>query len=566
MKKNLNYSLSMFCLSLFLCISSCNKNDDGIEPSPTVFGTVSRTIVADEVPGSTLIKPWDIGQFASNGYGKWHYGPGMPYVKKLDLMPNESIGASSVKGASLLKFFAFTDIHITDKESPAQSIYYSFIDWMFNSTLSCYSPAMLYSTHTLNAAVQTVNDLHSQSKLDFGLVLGDMMNSSMYNEIRWFIDVMDGKTINPDSGKDDDPVPGPDNDYQDEFQAVGLDQTIPWYATVGNHDHFFMGAAPFNNRIKSNLTGDAILRLDNIFVYKVAALNMETFYMGTLDGSTKYGDILGAGIAEDITPPEAIPADPNRRIITKKEMINEFFSTTSSPVGHGFNYPTLIDGCYSFEPKADLPLKVIVMDDTQDESDVPLTGLYGAGSLANGRLEWLIEQLDAGQSEGKLMIIAAHVPIGVEPDGSMIGWYPDQVKEKSIIEKLKEYPNLILWASGHRHKSAVTGFVSNDSTHPENGFWEVETKSLKEFPQQFRTFEIVSNTDHTLSIFVTNVDVEVKTNSLAAEARTYAIAATELFGIMEKVADDDMIGKNYELIVPLSPEMQTKIENYKSQN
>jgi len=99
----------------------------------------------------------------------------------------------------------------------------------------------LYTTQVLDAAVQTINTLHTQNPFDFGLSLGDTVNNAQYNELRWYLDVLDGKNIKPDSGIKDDPVPGPSNDYQDEFKAVGLEKTIPWYQTLGNHDHIVAG-------------------------------------------------------------------------------------------------------------------------------------------------------------------------------------------------------------------------------------------------------------------------------------------------------------------------------------
>ena len=140
--------------------------------------------------------------------------------------------------------------------------------------------------------------------------------------------------------------------------------------------------------------------------------------MGTLDGRTVNGDIIGAGEVDTMKYIPTIPADPNRRALTKMQMMKEFSNTTSFPKGHGFNQPNLFDGCYSFEPKSDLPLKVIVLDDTMDETDNVSSGVgvgFGCGSLGNGRFEWLIKQLQAGQREDKLMIIAAHIPLGVAP-------------------------------------------------------------------------------------------------------------------------------------------------------
>ncbi|MBK9674518.1 MAG: hypothetical protein IPO82_04510 [Betaproteobacteria bacterium] len=46
--------------------------------------------------------------------------------------------------------------------------------------------------------------------------------------------------------------------------------------------------------------------------------------------------------------------------------MREFFTTTSTPVGHGFTQTNLDRdfASYSFRPKAGLPIKVIVLDDT----------------------------------------------------------------------------------------------------------------------------------------------------------------------------------------------------------
>jgi hypothetical protein len=54
-------------------------------------------------------------------------------------------------------------------------------------------------------------------------------------------------------------------------------------------------------------------------------------------------------------------------------------------------------------------------------------------------------------------------------------------------------------------------FISPDPVNaPEKGFWHVETSSLRDLPQQFRTFEIYLNSDYAISIVATDVDPAVK--------------------------------------------------------
>jgi hypothetical protein len=68
-----------------------------------------------------------------------------------------------------------------------------------------------------------------------------------------------------------------------------------------------------------------------------------------------------------------------------------------------------------------------------------------------------------------------------------------------------------------------------DDARLELGFWQIEKSSLRDFPQQFRTFEIVRNSGNTISIFTTDVDPAVKDRSLAGKSLYYAVAAQQLF-------------------------------------
>jgi hypothetical protein len=243
----------------------------------------------------------------------------------------------------------------------------------------------------------------------------------------------------------------------------------------------------------------------------------------------------------------------------------EFFNTTSNPAGHGFSQTNLDNdfACYSFEPKAGLPLKMIVLDDTVKGPGQPN---YAAGYLDQTRIDWLKGELDEGQASGKLMIIAAHVPI--LPQTSLTDPTPAHslvVDNEQVLADLHNYPNLILWIAGHRHVNVVTAQPydpSIPSQGPENSFWEVETASLRDFPQQFRTFDIRRNSDNTISIIVTGVDTAVAEGSPAAKSRGYAIGAARIFGATPEIlADTTSHAYNAELVKQLTPEMQAIIAN-----
>jgi metallophosphoesterase (TIGR03768 family) len=566
------HELKSFCLIfligiLILSSPGCGGGGGGSGPiaqsqpsgyaiDSTVVPTTTRTITyaAPTPPG---IQPQDlknISQYSQYNYGNSSTaGAPLAYDVRADASPNGIMPAGYVPPAlpakaKLLNFFTISDIHITDKESPAQLIYLQQLyypvllppplnalgNYPWTWETSVYSPVMLYTTHVLDAAIQTVNALHKQpgNSFDFGISLGDAANSSQYNELRWYIDVIDGQVITPSSGAH---VGSGNIDYQMPYKAAGLDKTIPLYQALGNHDHFFLGSFPVNAFLRQSYISDTVVAMGDVLA-NTANINDPVYYMGVLDGSTPDGKIIHAGPVVEFNNPPKIVADPNRRSLLRTEWINEFFNTTSNPKGHGFNLvdPAMPAGfaCYSFVPKSNIPLKVIVLDDTQREDDND-PGIHGHGFLDPLRWTWLQNELAAGDASGQLMIIAAHVPIAVGAAGSNLEWWmnaENAVTLPGLLTELRSHPNLLMWIAGHRHVNAIKAFPSTDPAHPENAFWQVETASLRDHPQGFRTFEISVNSDYTISINAANVDPAVAPGTPAAKSRQYAIAAQQIVG------------------------------------
>jgi hypothetical protein len=286
------------------------------------------------------------------------------------------------------------------------------------------------------------------------------------------------------------PIPGPQNnkfpaganygagyiDYQKPYQAAGLDKSIQWYQAIGNHDQFRMGTTLTNNYTRKTLVGPNILNLGQVVLqppYYVLPdwnqiMNTRGYYMGVVDGTTKYGDIMYAG-----TTARPIVADKNRRSLSISAWMNEFFNTTSQPVGHGFTRQMAAQGfaCYHFYPKADMPIKVIVLDDTDKTG-----GAFGA--LDTKRYNWLVKELATGQANDELMIICAHIPIHpyaqkppivddtvtppvIEPFDYLTIWnenssISENITEQQLLDTLLSYPNLIMWIAGHVHRNTIT--------------------------------------------------------------------------------------------------------------
>jgi metallophosphoesterase (TIGR03768 family) len=529
---------------------------------PEVRTTLDRMISFPRAlsPGLAKDQLDQIQRYAELGYGEWTFGAGLPLIRRTDLLPNDSVDPAG-RISRLARFFSISDIHTTDKEAPNQLIDFQRREPAAVDNTSIYSGVILYSTQVLDAAIQTVNALHRTDRFDFGISLGDTCNSTSYNELRWYIDVLDGGPINPSSGAH----AGADTvDYQKPFLAAGLDRDIPWYQVLGNHDHFLIGSFPVDAEptlgFREAYTADSVWAIGNALVPQAdkfpALFDFERFrqgplrYPGVIDGLSPFGTIVGAGDVADPAfaagPPKVVP-DPDRRSLTRSEWGAEFFDTTSSPIGHGFHLVDRNDpawdsdgfACYSFLPDPKIPLKIIVLDITQSEHDGS-KDIHGHGYLDRKRWAWLRSELAKGQAGNQLMIVAAHIPIGVSAIGSETEWwqgddntkpgYENAVDLAGLVEALQDTPNLILWIAGHRHLNTVKAFRSPDPARPELGFWQVETSSLRDFPQQFRTFEIVLNDDDTVSVVTLNVDPAVAEASPAANSRRYAIAAQQIIG------------------------------------
>ncbi|MFH2123796.1 MAG: TIGR03768 family metallophosphoesterase [Pseudomonadota bacterium] len=520
------------------------------------------------------INPKDLALYTQYNYSSWTVGPGLPCTVWDTIVDPEYKNSPNV--ALLLSFFTITDIHITDKESPAQPLDYGWSKpYGPTCNSSAYSPVVLATTHVLDAAVQTINALHKKSPFDFGISLGDTINNTQYNELRWYIDVLDGKVLTPSSGAH---IGASSIDYQKPYQAVGLDKSIPWYQVLGNHDQFWMGSCYENDQILAAHISSAIQTSDNSDS-PCESITQTGFYSGVIDGSDPLGAVIKSGPIGDYPVPPTVVADPNRRSLSTPtssslNWINEFFTTTSTPVGHGFN---LVDpamkssgfACYSFVPKTNIPIKIIVLDDTCKGPDQPN---YAGGSLDQLRFDWLKYQLQAGQDNNQLMIIAAHIPFKVYTklvtDPAQVASNPDimnlflpapaysVVNDASLLTTLQNYPNLIMWIAGHRHMNTVTPQIYDGD--PTRSFWEVETSSLRDFPQQFRTFKIYRNSNNTVSIIITNVDPAVAAESPATTSRGNAIATARITAATT-IDDTTSHAINAELVVQLSPVMQDVI-------
>ena len=72
---------------------------------------------------------------------------------------------------------------------------------------------------------------------------------------------------------------------------------------------------------------------------------------------------------------------------------------------------------------------------------------------------------------------------------------------KSVRDLFLKYPNVIAYVAGHTHENRIDLFRKGGT-----GFWQINTASHVDWPQQSRLIEVMDNRDGTLSLFGTLLD------------------------------------------------------------
>jgi metallophosphoesterase (TIGR03767 family) len=409
-----------------------------------------------------------------------------------------------------------------------------------------------------------------RAKLGFAITTGDLADNQQLNETRWFRTVLDGGRVDPFSGKavsasnpcaggdaaqiaadvaarryagvqdfDDwrgaradlyggfwDPdEAGPGGPYaafprypglmdaaQAPFDARGLD--IPWYISRGNHDGLVQGNAPASTDLFRAIATSCSK------VFPSAAADPAQFVGGDegalyrkLSDPAFIGALLGGA--------RTVPPDQDRRIVNKVEYRRLIAAT--SPDAHGFAATPKRElrkskGTASYYARTLSPSVRFISLDTVAEGG----GQFG--NLDDPQYRWLKRELKAARRRDRLVVVFGHHTLatmsntatdeeagkcqpagepGCDADPRRSTPMHRGVQGKRTVRALLDAtPNVVAYVTGHTHANAIRFWRAEHG----RGFWEINTASHIDWPQQSRLIQLMDNRDGTLSIFGTILD------------------------------------------------------------
>jgi metallophosphoesterase (TIGR03767 family) len=426
----------------------------------TFIGSVAATLGLIMV--SVAVAAWPattartIGD--ANGDNLLDATPGEPYVVRTEL--GTANAGRATRRTSRLFFAQLTDAHIIDEESPLRV---EFIDPLIPALESAHRPQEGLSPHVLNEMVRQVRDSRSpvsDRAVQLVMTTGDNSDNGQRNEVRWFIDLLDGgKQINPNSG-----VPGtcgtiadghlydgvrgapyyePDHSsapghgsvdgagyapteaenlaevgrrvamrdfpglYEQmnkPFRATGLG--VPWYGIFGNHDGLVLGTVPRNEGLEALATG--CVKITQLSAATLRAIQPLLVQGLTAEEHEQAVQMISADLLASAADPalapwayNVVPKDPNRVPLRKVQYIGEHWNTGGLPVGHGFTAENLRtgQGNYAFAPRPGL--RFIVLDSINERG-------LSDGNIDDTQFRWLHQQLRAAGAREELVMVFAH--------------------------------------------------------------------------------------------------------------------------------------------------------------
>jgi 3',5'-cyclic AMP phosphodiesterase CpdA len=516
----------------------------------------------------------------SLGFDQLGVGPGEGYTVREAGFGSAQPGRAE-RRVSLAYFGQLSDFQLADEESPARV---ELVDPLGSPVEAAFRPwealqafideAMIRQVNSFAAAAPVVSGDGSRSAMDFTIDTGDSADNQQLNETEWVRTLLEGGTLDPNSGigpagyshplcptlgvpgaaeaarytgvqdyddyteglspyfyDPDDPrgaaagwprYPGLMDRAQLPFGATGL--AVPSYVTFGNHDALAQGNQAANAAFEQVATG-----------------------------CTRQMDSTASTAL--------VPPDPERRYVSKAQY-KQVFLGGAQPDGHGFAEIDPAEeaaskgaaGYYSFVPVPGL--RMIALD-TVCEGGV--AGPCADGNLDDPQFRWLEGELKEATAADQLVVIFSHhaipsltadVPDEAAPPCTVPDAHGHDVNPgcdvdprtstpihlgPDLVALLHRYPHAIAWVAGHSHVNDVTPYPDGSG----HGFWSIRVAAEADWPQQARLLQLFDNGDGTLSLFGTIVDHASEVTAPAPGTNASTLSPTDLASIGRTLSYND---------------------------
>ncbi|SIT75555.1 TIGR03767 family metallophosphoesterase [Microbacterium sp. RU33B] len=462
------------------------------------------------------------GPVLSRQYRTLRAGPGEPHIPRLDVLRAAADPTRVQRRRSILYLGHLSDLHVIDAQSPGRIE--PMIEQDHAAWGSAFHPHDPLSPHTTAAMVRAFSDARysavTGAPLGAAVVTGDSADMHSHLELRWYIDLMDGKSIDPATSgsryqgvqawseaewayRPGDPAGGSFGEYGfprlPDLLAQAIAQPItspglpsPWYAVYGNHDTLLLGTFGLTPQLHALAVGAR-----KSYQLQATATAILGGYASQGSALTQGLDMLGQALGLGRPGFADVTANPERRLFENREFMAEHFRTEPEPgpVGHGFTSRNLETGETWWRAELSPHVRALGLDTCN-----AVAGPDGA--VPDDQFQWLRAELARAQSENTLVLVLSHHnSLTLENKAQRPGEDVVLHHAEEMIDLLLEYPVAIAWLNGHTHLNQILAHTS-----PTGGFWEITTASCIDFPQQQQVVEIVDNRDGSLSIFTTVLD------------------------------------------------------------
>jgi len=528
------------------------------------------------------------GTGTARPYHALAWGPGEPRIVRRDLVSHSSAPAAVSRAPKSLAFFAhLADPQVVDVQSPGRFEFFETLNRRPDAHpfYPAARPQEALGVHAVEALVRTVNSVRespdSGVPLSLAISAGDNLDNAQKNELQWFLALMAGGEVDPGSGSAayqgvqdaawEDPTywhpdlapdryrelwgfpdyPGLLAEALRPLRAEGL--ALPWLSCFGNHDGLVLGNSLATSGYRDLVLGGrkAVMLPPGFDAVQHASEfhgSPETFLTG---------------------PSRQVVADPRRRIVDRREVVEAILGASGLPAGHGYSRASARAGtayCVHDLDGGPLPVRFLLLDTTN------MDGFF-EGSIGRRQLQWLEERLIevssnyvdtdgrrvwTASTQHRLVVLTSHHCLDdlVNSHRDARGFEDDQprVLAAEVEGLLHRFPNVVLWANGHRHANKI--WPRPDIRGRTAGFWEVSTGGITDWPCQIRLLEVVAREGDTIEILSTMVDSDVPADPGQAEglARLVALhrelAANDPFNGLDSYREGRAEDRNVRLLLP----------------